>query len=75
MAVKIEAEAGALTPGVPEVVFNGYFNRAIGPRDYDIAPDGRFLMLKEAGSGAPPRQINLVRNWVEDLRELAPPSP
>ena len=75
MAVKIDVEAGVITPAVPEVVFEDlYFFREAGPAHYDIAQDGRFLMLRGARSGAPPRQINLIRNWAEGLKELAPAS-
>ena len=75
MAAKIDIEAGVIRQPRPEVVFvDQYFVREAGPAHYDIAPDGRFLMLKGAGSGAPPRQINLIRNWAEGLKELAPAS-
>ena len=39
---------------------------------YCVAPDGRFLMIEEraADSGL---QINVVLNWFEDLKRLAPP--
>ena len=39
---------------------------------YCVAPDGRFLMIEEraAGSGL---QINVILNWFEELKRLAPP--
>jgi serine/threonine-protein kinase len=39
---------------------------------WDISPDGkRFLMMKEAGSGAGggPLKINIVLNWTEELKQ------
>ena len=44
-------------------------------RPWDVAPDGRFLMIKESGTGqelqmAP--QINVVLNWHQELLERAP---
>ena len=40
-------------------------------RRFDVAPDGRFLMIKESaqteGAG-----IMLVQNWATELRRLAP---
>ena len=43
-----------------------------GTRQYHVAPDGRFLMLKdvasEAGDELPP-QVVLVQNWFEELRQ------
>ena len=43
-------------------------------RNYDVAPDGRFLMVKagdETGE-APPAQITVVLNWHEELLERVP---
>ena len=43
-------------------------------RNYDVAPDGRFLMIKEANadqSSALPH-IVVVQHWFEDLKRLVP---
>jgi hypothetical protein len=38
-----------------------------------VAPDGRFLMLKERSSpSSVESQIILVQNWVEELRRAVP---
>ncbi|MGH9657093.1 MAG: hypothetical protein ACRD96_01035 [Bryobacteraceae bacterium] len=44
--------------------------RAVKPRalspgrfSYDVAPDGRFLMMEEP-AGAAPQPINLIVNWM-----------
>ena len=37
---------------------------------YDVAPDGRFLMLKRAGADA---QTIVVHNWGRELREKTAP--
>ena len=72
MAAKIDVEGGVVTVAPPEIVFEDpYFFREFGPRDYDLAPDGRFLMLKDESS-VPPRWINVIRHWAEGLKELAP---
>jgi Tol biopolymer transport system component len=43
---------------------------------WDISPDGkRFLMVKEpstASSGGGPRKINIVLNWLEELKQRVP---
>jgi serine/threonine protein kinase len=41
---------------------------------WDISPDGkRFLMMKEVGSTAEgPRRINIVLNWIDELRQRVP---
>jgi hypothetical protein len=44
-------------------------------RSYAVAPDGRFLMMKEAPQhdreGAP--QIVVIRNWVSELQRRLQP--
>jgi eukaryotic-like serine/threonine-protein kinase len=45
------------------------------PRRYDIGPDGRFLMIKEAAGNDESRsrqRIIVVENWVEELKRLVP---
>ena len=40
-----------------------FFNKG-----YDVSSDGRFLMIKKS----PPTQINVIQNWFEELKRLAP---
>jgi dipeptidyl aminopeptidase/acylaminoacyl peptidase len=66
----------------PKVLFQGTY--AIKPSlsmvsNWDINPDGkRFLMIKPptvTGTGSTsvdPRKINIVLNWTEELKKLAP---
>lgn len=44
-----------------------------GARNWDIAPDGRFLMQKSsvAASGAPTEFV-ILQNWTEELQQLVP---
>ena len=40
-----------------------------------MAPDGRFLMLKQAataGRTEEPATVIVVKNWVEELKRLVP---
>ena len=63
----------SFTHGTPEALFETG-NYLFGPgssRDYDVARDGRFLMLKVEGQAAP-RQITVVLNWFEELKTLVP---
>jgi hypothetical protein len=41
--------------------------------DFDVAPDGRFLMMREgaAPDAARPRIVH-VQHWVEELKRLVP---
>jgi hypothetical protein len=64
--------------GRPQVLFEFATVRpGLGFRPYDIAPDGRFLIIgsgqAEAGVGTEP-QIVVVQNWFEELKRLVPVS-
>ncbi len=41
-------------------------------RSYDVADDGRFLVIRTAGSQDEVAQIIVVQNWFEEVRRLAP---
>ena len=68
MAVPI-ATVPRLSPGVPVPLFDvsAYFFGGLG-RNYDVARDGRFVMVKEAQSGIGGMQpITVVLNWLDEL--------
>ncbi|HEX5109173.1 MAG TPA: protein kinase, partial [Vicinamibacterales bacterium] len=56
-----------------QVLFEGGFVPHDGnvPRTYDVAKDGRFLMIREAPQ-VRPRTLVLVLNWFEELKRQAP---
>jgi hypothetical protein len=65
-----------LLAGRPQVLFEpAMLVSGGGNRPYDIAPDGRFLLIRsgqaEAG-GSPAPQIVVVQNWTEELKRLVP---
>ena len=69
MAVSVNADG---TIGVPSELFDRvYFSGATpsNPRMYDVARDGRFLMLKDEETA---NQIVLVQNWSQELTERVP---
>ena len=75
MAVAIATEP-QLAPGRPTLLFEGRYrsgasggNPATG---YDVAPDGRFVMIRAEESAGTTQQINLVLNWFEELKRLVP---
>jgi hypothetical protein len=42
-------------------------------RDYDVAPDGRFLMVRpEVRPGQAPQGLVVVLNWIEELKAKLP---
>ena len=62
--------------GEPEVLFEDrYFGNNAWPRNYDVAPDGRFLMVfadELTNEDDPPLQINVVLNWFDELTKRVP---
>ena len=44
-----------------------------GSTDFDISPDGeRFVMVDDGQRGANSPQINVVLNWLEELKQRVP---
>jgi serine/threonine-protein kinase len=72
MAAPVSLAEAAFDAGVPARLFDGsgYVRGEIG-RNWDLAPDGRFLMIRPAVAAAPPRVV-YVQNFAEELRRLAP---
>ena len=64
------------TVGTPRELFDGnFFAQPGGIRNYHVAPDGRFLMLKSGDASTdsqPIAQVLLVQNWFEELKERVP---
>ena len=79
-AVPANPRGATWNAGTPAKILEGryYTGAETGnfTRSYDVSADGqRFLMIKQAAAGgqsASPPQIVVVRNWVEELKRLAP---
>jgi Tol biopolymer transport system component len=71
VAVPIEASATTWKAGSPRVLFRGPYLIREGSlaREFDVAPDGRFLMLKRETTGEAPHLV-IVQNWVAELGRL-----
>jgi len=70
MAVRIETQP-ELRPQSPELLFDGdYFHR--NRPSYDVASDGRFLMIQPMITELEEVQIIVVLNWFEELKRLVP---
>jgi Tol biopolymer transport system component len=68
MAVSI-ATGSTLTAGVPRLVFEGHYHVSdTGVGGYDVAPDGRFLMIESKGLEQPATHIQVVLNWFDDVK-------
>jgi hypothetical protein len=64
--------APSLRVGEPGVLFEDAFvSGIIGARAYDVAPDGRFLMMQAIGN-RDPREVRIVFDWFSELRARVP---
>ncbi len=58
--------------GEPRLLFEGGFQWGYsGQPNYDVAPDGRFLMIESTG-GPTATKLNVVLNFFEELKRLDP---
>ena len=76
-AVSTDQEEEALRPDMPVELFEGSYGLASPARSYDVAPDGRFLVLKHPDEAAKteeffPTRIRFIQNWFQELERLAP---
>jgi serine/threonine-protein kinase len=73
-AVAVEAEASEFSFDAPVLLFSGSFFGAPGPTvsSYDVARDGRFLMVQGEDAVNSPASIVVVQNWFEELKRLVP---
>jgi hypothetical protein len=71
MAVPITVVGAGLEPGAPAVLFPtrivGGGDVAENARQYDVAPDGRFLINTELPGDATP--ITLIQHWNPDAKK------
>jgi len=74
LAVPVQSGT-TLVAGRPQVLFEDAMVASLSFRPYDIAPDGRFLIIRnghtEAGGGTASNLI-VVQNWTEELKRLVP---
>jgi serine/threonine-protein kinase len=72
MAVDITSRP-SFVAGSPRLLFEArlftYGNNFIS---YDVARDGRFLMIRDINPDPPVDQINVVLNWTEEVKRLIP---
>jgi Tol biopolymer transport system component len=67
MAVAVESRS-TFKAAAPRVLFTGrYASVAWGEANYDVSPDGRFLMLRSEAQ-PPATELHLVVNWFAELQ-------
>jgi len=66
------ASTSPLQMQTPKVLFEGGFIawEPNTPRTFDVAADGRFLMIEPTATNA--QRFNVVLNWTEELKRLIP---
>jgi serine/threonine-protein kinase len=58
------------TPMKPQALFAGPYKPGfVYFRGYDVAPDGRFVMVKREEATT---QVNVIFNWIEELKRRVP---
>jgi hypothetical protein len=68
MGVRIEPGTSWRTTPPAQVLQSRYFEAGTGsPRTFDVARDGRFLMIKQDSSNAP-HNLVVVQHWLEELQ-------
>ena len=73
MAVSVDAGAG-LRPGKPRRLFAGPYRGESQEPAFDVSPDGRRFLMIKSDDAATLRQINVVQNWVEELKQRVSPN-
>ena len=69
--IRVAVTTGAsFSIGARQVMLTGDYLTDSSHPNWDVAPDGRFLMLKRAGDDA---QTIVVHNWARELREKTAP--
>jgi hypothetical protein len=57
----------------PRLLFESPYRKMVQPPSYDVAPDGRFLMIKaDDGARDSTTEIMVVQNWHQHVQRLLP---
>ena len=64
MSVKF-ASGNTLNPGKPTMLFED----KVDWNYYDVAPDGRFVVARDADTKAAGNQINVVLHWLDEIKK------
>jgi hypothetical protein len=75
MAVDVRTDRGFVAGRITSLPIQGIVT--VGPRSYDITPDGQHFVVMVATSkpearSAPGDQINVTLNWFEELKRRVP---
>jgi Tol biopolymer transport system component len=69
----VPVDTRRLTAGKPVLLFERpYVTNGLSGHDYDVTPDGRFLLIKLSAEEQEPPRLNVVLNWTDELRRRVP---
>ena len=74
MSIPVDTSQTTFHWGSPTLLFESSYSSfpgLAGPRNYDQAPDGRFLVIRDS-QGTSPGAIVAVKNWFDEVKRLAP---
>jgi serine/threonine-protein kinase len=74
MAVEVTTRS-TFSAGKPKMLWERQYQASPGGNTgpaYDVSPDGQRFLMARQGEPAPAPPINVVVNWVEDMRRRAP---
>jgi Tol biopolymer transport system component len=69
MASPVETRTG-FRAGTPVMLFEGGFSASRG-RDFDIAPDGRFAVVRHPGGAAGLPELRILLHWEQEMKRVA----
>jgi hypothetical protein len=75
MAVPIHTTDTTVSLGRPEALANLPPDPARLGRNYDVSPDGRFIVVRQAGVTDDPssaHRVVIVQHWLPELLRLVP---
>ncbi|MCH7823284.1 MAG: hypothetical protein IH849_00655 [Acidobacteria bacterium] len=69
MVIPIQTSPG-FNAGEPRLLFEGMFQAgAPAEPNYDVAPDGRFVMVESDGEPTVTKLNVVLNNWFEELKQ------
>ena len=71
MAVSVDVDP-TFRAGAPTRLFEDHYFAGGAGRSYDVAPDGRFLMIRVRDDNNADSRVVIVENWFEELERLVP---
>ena len=76
VSVPVQTSEQTFRAGNPTTLFAMPYRTSLtATREYDVAPDGRFLMIREdttSDRNQTPASMILIQNWLEELQARVP---